>query len=126
LHYGDLPYQKHIAAAHSTLLFSVLFLIWNILSALSSSTSMFIVMRIVAGSASASVQPVGSGSISDLWDVKARGKPMGIFFLGQMIVTLLSPLIVGMVTENMGLAQSSVFWGDLRIHRVGTDDIHAA
>lgn len=63
---------------------------------------MFIAMRILAGGACASVQAVGAGTISDLWDVKERGSAMGIFFLGPMLGPLLSPIIGGAVAIKWG------------------------
>lgn len=63
---------------------------------------MFIAMRILAGGACASVQAVGAGTISDLWDVKERGSAMGIFFLGPMLGPLLSPIIGGAVAIEWG------------------------
>ncbi|KAL2819076.1 major facilitator superfamily domain-containing protein [Aspergillus cavernicola] len=80
----------------------ILFLVCNILSALSTSIAMFIDMRVLAGGASASVQAVGAGTIADLWEVKERGKAMGIFFLGPMLGPLLAPIIGGAVTQKWG------------------------
>lgn len=53
-----------------------LFLVFNILSAVSTSIGMFVVMRILSGGAAASVQAVGAGTIADIWEVKERGKAM--------------------------------------------------
>jgi multidrug resistance protein len=71
--------------------------IFNILAAVSVDIGMFIATRVLAGGACASVQAVGAGSIADLWDVKERGKAMGIFFLGPMLGPLISPIIGGAV-----------------------------
>jgi multidrug resistance protein len=80
----------------------VLLVIFNVLSAISVNIGMFIAMRILAGGACASVQAVGAGTISDLWDVKERGSAMGIFFLGPMLGPLLSPIIGGAVAIEWG------------------------
>ncbi|OJJ45134.1 hypothetical protein ASPZODRAFT_70724 [Penicilliopsis zonata CBS 506.65] len=74
-----------------------LFIVFNILSAFSSSIVMFILMRVLAGGASASVQAVGAGTVADLWAVKERGRAMGIFFLGPMLGPLIAPIIGGAV-----------------------------
>jgi multidrug resistance protein len=71
--------------------------IFNVLAAVSVDIGMFIATRVLAGGACASVQAVGAGSIADLWDVKERGKAMGIFFLGPMLGPLISPIIGGAV-----------------------------
>jgi multidrug resistance protein len=79
-----------------------LFIIFNILSAFSSSIDMFIVMRVLAGGASASVQAVGAGTVADLWEVRERGRAMGIFLLGPMLGPLVSPIIGGAVATKWG------------------------
>ncbi|OKL55975.1 hypothetical protein UA08_08755 [Talaromyces atroroseus] len=76
--------------------------IFNILGAVSVNIGTFIAMRILAGGACASVQAVGAGTIADLWEVKERGKAMGIFFLGPMLGPLISPIIGGAVSIKWG------------------------
>ncbi|KAJ9643579.1 hypothetical protein H2199_004258 [Coniosporium tulheliwenetii] len=56
-----------------------LFIVFNVLSAVSTGIGMFIVMRLLSGGAGASVQAVGAGTIADLWEPKERGRAMGIF-----------------------------------------------
>ena len=81
-----------------------LFCIWNVLAAVSNSIAMFIVMRILSGGSSAAVQAVGAGTIADIWEVKERGRAMGIFYLGPLCGPLLSPIIGGKHVEcNMVL-----------------------
>ena len=62
-----------------------LFLVFNILAAVSVNISMLIVMRILGGGAAASVQAVGAGTIADVWEVRVRGKAMSIFYLGPLV-----------------------------------------
>ncbi|KAG8529466.1 uncharacterized protein KY384_006103 [Bacidia gigantensis] len=52
-----------------------LFLIWNILAAVSVNIAMLVVMRTLAGGAAASVQAVGAGTIADLWDTLKASPP---------------------------------------------------
>lgn len=80
----------------------MLFLVWNILSAVSVSISMLIVMRILGGGAAASVQAVGAGTVADIWEPKERGKAMGIFYLGPLMGPLLAPIIGGALAEGFG------------------------
>ena len=80
----------------------VLFLIFNILSAVSTNIAMFIVTRLLSGGAAASVQAVGAGTIADVWEVKERGRAMGIFYLGPLCGPLISPILGGVLTQELG------------------------
>ncbi|KAI4724244.1 MFS general substrate transporter [Aureobasidium sp. EXF-10728] len=79
-----------------------LFLVFNILSAVSVNIAMFIVMRVLSGGAAASVQAVGAGTIADVWEVKERGNAMSIFYLGPLTGPLLAPVIGGALTQGLG------------------------
>ena len=79
-----------------------LFALWNILAAVSTNIGMFIVMRILGGGAAASVQAVGAGTIADIWEVRERGKAMGIFYLGPLCGPLLAPIVGGALAEKFG------------------------
>ncbi|GIK03023.1 hypothetical protein Aspvir_007089 [Aspergillus viridinutans] len=77
-----------------------LFVLFNVLSAVSHSISMLIVMRMLSGGASASVQAVGAGTIADLWDPHERGRAMSIFYLGPLCGPLLAPIMGGALAER--------------------------
>ncbi|KAL5361382.1 major facilitator superfamily domain-containing protein [Aspergillus floccosus] len=79
-----------------------LFTIFNILSAISDSIAMLIVMRMLSGGASASVQAVGAGTIADLWDPHERGRAMGIFYLGPLCGPLFAPIVGGALAQEWG------------------------
>lgn len=66
-----------------------LFFLWNVLAAVSTNVAMLIIMRLLGGGAAASVQAVGAGTIADIWEVRERGRAMGIFYLGP----LMGPLV---------------------------------
>ena len=66
-------------------------------------------MRMLAGGAAASAQTVGAGTIADIWDVKERGRAMGIFFLGPLCGPLLAPIIGGALTERFGWRSTQWF-----------------
>ncbi|KAI9725470.1 MAG: hypothetical protein M1828_003141 [Chrysothrix sp. TS-e1954] len=83
--------------------------LWNILAAISTSISMFIVMRILSGGAAAAVQAVGAGTIADVWEVHERGQAMGIFYLGPLCGPLLAPVIGGALTEWLGWRSTQWF-----------------
>ncbi|KAL2852453.1 major facilitator superfamily domain-containing protein [Aspergillus pseudoustus] len=78
----------------------VLFVVFNVLCAVSSSISMLIVMRLLSGGASASVQAVGAGTIADIWDTHERGRAMGIFYLGPLCGPLLAPIVGGALAQR--------------------------
>ncbi|KAA6414029.1 MAG: MFS multidrug resistance transporter [Lasallia pustulata] len=86
-----------------------LFLLWNILSALSNSIAMLIVMRVLGGGAAASVQAVGAGTIADIWAVRERGQAMGIFYLGPLMGPLFAPIIGGALAEKWGWRSTQWF-----------------
>lgn len=79
-----------------------LFVVFSILSALSVNIAMLIVMRILAGGASASVQAVGAGTIADIWETSERGRAMGIFYLGPLTGPLFAPIIGGALAQKFG------------------------
>ncbi|KAL4938128.1 hypothetical protein BDV06DRAFT_215333 [Aspergillus oleicola] len=78
----------------------VLFVVFNVLCAVSSSIAMLIVMRLLAGGASASVQAVGAGTIADIWDTRERGRAMGIFYLGPLCGPLIAPIVGGALAQR--------------------------
>ncbi|KAK6441618.1 hypothetical protein LTR95_002156 [Oleoguttula sp. CCFEE 5521] len=79
-----------------------LFVIFNVLAAVSTDISMFIITRLLSGGAAASVQAVGAGTIADIWEVKERGRAMGIFYLGPLCGPLLSPVLGGVLGASLG------------------------
>ncbi|KAE8348982.1 major facilitator superfamily domain-containing protein [Aspergillus coremiiformis] len=86
-----------------------LFVIFNVLCAISKSMAMLIVMRLLSGGASASVQAVGAGTIADLWESRERGRAMGIFYLGPLCGPLLAPIIGGALAERWKWRSTSWF-----------------
>ncbi|KAK7562434.1 major facilitator superfamily domain-containing protein [Phyllosticta paracitricarpa] len=85
------------------------YLIFQVLSAVSTNISMLIVMRVFAGGASASVQAVGGGTIADVWEVKERGRGMGIFYLGPLCGPLFAPIIGGALAQGLGWRSTQWF-----------------
>ncbi|KAL8794142.1 MAG: hypothetical protein Q9195_003327 [Heterodermia aff. obscurata] len=79
-----------------------LFLLWNILAAISTNIAMLVIFRLLGGGAASSVQAVGAGTIADLWEVQERGKAMGIFYLGPLMGPLLAPILGGILGEKLG------------------------
>lgn len=103
-----------------------LFVVFNVLSAISNSIAMLIVMRLLAGGASvsehpysihvgsisvslttsifcqASVQAIGAGTIADIWEPRERGKAMGYFYIGPLCGPLFAPIIGGVLAQKWG------------------------
>ncbi|EME82589.1 uncharacterized protein MYCFIDRAFT_187941 [Pseudocercospora fijiensis CIRAD86] len=86
-----------------------LFLVFNVLAAVSGSMGVFVVMRLLSGGAAASVQAVGAGTIADVWAVKERGAAMGMFYLGPLCGPLLSPIIGGAFAQTLGWRSAQWF-----------------
>lgn len=63
---------------------------------------MLIVMRILGGGASASVQAVGAGTLADIWEPFERGRAMGMFYLGPLTGPLFAPIIGGALSQHWG------------------------
>lgn len=87
----------------------ILFIVFGVLSAVANSISMLIVMRVLSGGASASVQAVGGGTIADIWEVRERGRAMGIFYLGPLCGPLIAPIVGGALAEGLGWRSTQWF-----------------
>ncbi|KAL9012538.1 MAG: hypothetical protein Q9173_002711 [Seirophora scorigena] len=87
----------------------LLFVIWNIIGAVSTNIAMLVVMRLLGGGAAASVQAVGAGTIADIWEVKERGNAMSIFYLGPLCGPLLAPIIGGALAQRWGWRSTQWF-----------------
>jgi multidrug resistance protein len=87
----------------------VLFAVFAVLSAVSTNIAMLIVMRVLSGGAAASVQAVGAGTISDIWEVRERGRAMGIFYLGPLCGPLFAPIIGGALGQGLGWRSTQWF-----------------
>ena len=77
-------------------------IVFSVLSAVSTNAAMFIIVRLFAGGAAASVQVVGAGTIADIWESQDRGKALGIFYLGPLLGPLAAPVLGGVLTEGLG------------------------
>ena len=77
-----------------------IFILFACLAAVSKSIGMLIVMRMLSGGAAASVQAVGAGTIADVWEVRERGRAMGIFYLGPLMGPLIAPILGGLIAQR--------------------------
>ena len=86
-----------------------LFVLWSVLSAVSTNIAMLVVMRVLSGGAAASVLAVGAGTIADIWDPKERGRAMGFFLLGPLCGPLFAPIIGGAIGQRLGWRSTQWF-----------------
>ncbi|KAI5968599.1 hypothetical protein CANMA_002344 [Candida margitis] len=80
----------------------VFFVAFSIGTALSPNISGLIVLRVLQGGSSASVQAVGAGTIADLFAPHERGKAMGWYYLGPLMGPFLAPILGGAVSQAWG------------------------
>lgn len=84
-------------------------IIFSLLSAMSVNITMLIVFRVLSGGASASVQAVGAGTVSDIWEPRERGRAMGIFYLGPLMGPMLGPVVGGILAQFYGWRSTAYF-----------------
>lgn len=87
----------------------ILYTIFNVAAAFSTNIGMFIAFRFLSGGSSASVQAVGAGTVADIWEVKERGRAMGIFYLGPLAGPLMAPIIGGALSQGLGWRSTQWF-----------------
>ncbi|GLA00564.1 hypothetical protein AnigIFM60653_009314 [Aspergillus niger] len=83
--------------------------IFCILAAISPNIGMFIAMRLLGSTSSASLQSVSAGTISDMFETHERGKAMGAFMLGPMLGPMFAPIIGGALTMRWGWRSTQWF-----------------
>ncbi|KAL5417905.1 hypothetical protein PMIN03_001394 [Paraphaeosphaeria minitans] len=86
-----------------------MFTLFAILSAVSTNMAMLIVMRTLSGGAAASVQAVGAGTVADIWEIRERGRAMGMFYLGPLCGPLFAPIIGGVLAQTLGWRSTQWF-----------------
>ncbi|MCJ1268872.1 hypothetical protein MMC22_008760 [Lobaria immixta] len=86
-----------------------LFVLFTVLMAVSTNITMLIVLRMLGGGASASVQAVGAGTIADIWAPRERGRAMGFFYIGPLMGPLFGPIIGGSLAEGLGWRSTQWF-----------------
>ena len=78
----------------------LLFVVFSIVSAISPSVSVLIVMRLLSSGNGCAVTVVGASVIADIWEVKERGRAMGIYYLGPLAGPTLGPVLGGLLTQK--------------------------
>lgn len=81
---------------------SILFVIFNIATAVAPSLSSLIVFRFFAGTFGGSPVTLGAGTFGDLIKPASRGKIIAIWSLGPLLGPILGPVIGGFLGDSVG------------------------
>ena len=65
----------------------------NALSAVSCSTILHIIIRLLAAGASCTVTPAGAAIFANIWEVKEKGKAMSVYYIGVLLGPALGPVL---------------------------------
>ncbi|KAG5362447.1 Quinidine resistance protein 3 [Yarrowia sp. C11] len=95
-------FSEHFGRRSIYLISFALFTAFSIGCALSTSIGMLIGFRVLSGGAAGSVQSVGAGTISELFEARVRGKGLGIYYVGILVSPLVAPVIGGALVQGLG------------------------
>jgi multidrug resistance protein len=87
---------------------NVLFLIFTVACAVSSSLPMLIVFRFFAGAVGSTPISIGGGTFGDLFRVEERGAAMSVWAMGPLLGPVVGPVAGGFLAEAAGWRW--VFW----------------
>lgn len=80
----------------------IMFFAFSIGTSVAPNINGLIALRVFQGGCSASVQAVGAGTISDLYEQNKRGTAMGWYYLGPLMGPFLAPILGGVVGQVWG------------------------
>jgi multidrug resistance protein len=87
---------------------NLLFVVFNIGCALSTSMGMLIAFRLLAGCAGSAPLTLGGGTIADMFPPEQRAGAMAIWSMGPLLGPVIGPICGGFLVENM--SWTWVFW----------------
>lgn len=87
---------------------NVLFVIFNIACAVSTSMGMLIAFRLLAGCAGSAPLTLGGGTIADMFPPQQRAGAMAIWSIGPLLGPVIGPICGGFLVESMSWRW--VFW----------------
>jgi multidrug resistance protein len=87
---------------------NVLFLIFNIASAVAPNLASLVVFRFLCGVAGVTPTTIGSGTIADFMPAETRGKAMALWSLGPLFGPVIGPIAGGYLVE--ATSWRWVFW----------------
>lgn len=81
---------------------NILFIIFSIACAVSSSLDQLIVFRFFMGCAGVAPLTIGAGTIADIMPAESRGKAMAIFAMGPLLGPVIGPVGGGYMIDAIG------------------------
>jgi multidrug resistance protein len=87
---------------------NVLFVVFNIASALAPNMASLVIFRFLDGFAGVAAITCGSGTIADLMPPEIRGRAISLWSLGPLFGPIIGPVVGGFLVEAMGWRW--VFW----------------
>lgn len=87
---------------------NVLFMIFNIASAVAPNIASLVIFRFLCGVAGVAPTTIGSGTIADLMPPQTRGRAMALWSLGPLFGPIVGPIAGGYLVEALGWRW--VFW----------------
>ena len=81
---------------------NVLFIIFTIACAVSSSLPMLIVFRFFAGTVGSTPLSIGGGTFGDMFRVEERGAAIAIWSMGPLLGPVVGPIAGGFLAEAAG------------------------
>lgn len=102
------PLSEHSGRAIVYNMCNVLFLIFNIASAVASNMALLVIFRFLCGVAGVTPTTIGSGTIADLMPAESRGKAMALWSLGPLFGPIIGPVAGGYLIE--ATSWRWVFW----------------
>lgn len=87
---------------------NILFVIFTIACALSSSLDMLIVFRFLQGTAGSAAIALGGGTIADLFIQEERGKAISMWAMCPLLGPVVGPVVGGFLSAGLGWRW--VFW----------------
>lgn len=81
---------------------TVLFMLWNVACAQSTSLNMLFVFRFLTGLAGARPLTIGAGSIADCFRQEERGRVMAMYTLPVLLGPSIGPVAGGYLSDYLG------------------------
>lgn len=75
---------------------------FTLIGGFSTNMGILIGFRVLSGGAASSMQSVGAGTVADIWEPSARGRAMGMYYLGPLLGPLIAPMVGGILTQQFG------------------------
>ncbi|KAG9004704.1 hypothetical protein FRB94_002546 [Tulasnella sp. JGI-2019a] len=81
---------------------NIVFVIFNVVSAVAPTDGALIVFRFIAGLGGSAPLAIGAGSIGDMFREENRAAAMAIFSMGPLVGPVVGPVAGGFIAESLG------------------------